>query len=74
MKKPDWVSLEVDPLSSKTKPRIGHQVEAVRRAPFQMQLSALHSQPEVVRAELMGWLKTRADVRDSPPGKVAMIE
>ena len=70
----DWVSLEVNPLSSKTKSRIGHQVEAVRRTPFQLQLSALQSRPEDACTELKGWLKTQASVLDSPPGKVALIE
>ena len=68
----DWVGLETRPLYAHQRSQIAHQVEAVRRAPFQLLLSALHEDPDAMRSELREWLSGQ-DVDLERP-KVDLIE
>ena len=69
----DWVSLEHIPVPAAVRSRIAHQVESVRRVPFQLALAALREQPEEVRSELIAWLGEQSPKLNRTVGLVEIV-
>ena len=69
----DWVSLKHVPLPGSSRRKIARQVEAVRRVPFQLALSALEEEPANARAELQAWLGPQAACLDQEVGLIEVF-
>ena len=66
----DWASIEHVPMPIHSRSRAARQVEAVRRAPFQLALAALEEDPAAVKAELQVWLGPQAVCLDRDVGLI----
>ena len=67
----EWVSLEHLPTPIRSRTKMAVQVESVRKAPFQLALSALRECPKAVEHELSEWLGLQGSALAT---EVGMIE